>query len=239
MHANTPQPVFEYHTLRLLVGLIALTLPFTVTQQSGIELSSISGSYHTVARNLFVGQLCIVGAFLWAYNGHSWQQSLLSSIAAIGAIGVALYPTSCATDASLMDVLVDVIPYCAQFEATETPHFISAAVLFGVLALFCFMPFQQGTKHGSVKQRRRSKIYYGCGVTMVVAMLVILIANYKLSPTELDASRIVYWGEAFALVAFGIAWIVSGKFFSLLTDEFEKNRLLGERQSPQPREPEQ
>ena len=63
--------VFDYRALRLLMGLIALALPFIVTLVSSTQLSSISASYFTEARDAFVGMLFIVGAFLWAYNGHT------------------------------------------------------------------------------------------------------------------------------------------------------------------------
>jgi len=36
---------------------------------------------------------------------------------------------------------------------------------------------------------------------------------------------ITYWGEAIALWAFGIAWIVAGKVISPLVDDEEKLKL--------------
>ena len=80
--------VFNYQALRLLMGLIALALPIAVSltailgTPSVSDLPSISYSYHTGARNVFVGALFIVGAFLWAYNGHSMCCLLYTSDAA-------------------------------------------------------------------------------------------------------------------------------------------------------------
>ena len=64
--------VFDYRALRLLMGLIAFTLPFVVILFSSVDdLSSISASYHTKARNVFVGLLFVVSAFFlglqWAF----------------------------------------------------------------------------------------------------------------------------------------------------------------------------
>lgn len=77
--ADRPAPnpsgaVFDYRTLRLLTGLIALCLPFLVSLRASPELSSISASYYTEARDLFVGMIFVVAAFMWAYQGHSKRQ---------------------------------------------------------------------------------------------------------------------------------------------------------------------
>jgi hypothetical protein len=52
------------------VGVIAFSLPFVFSAIANSSLGSMSGSYYTSARDVFVGMLFIVGAFLWAYNGH-------------------------------------------------------------------------------------------------------------------------------------------------------------------------
>ncbi len=49
--------VFDYRALRLIMGLIAFSLPFVVTLISATSLSSISASYHTDGRDIFV-ELC-------------------------------------------------------------------------------------------------------------------------------------------------------------------------------------
>jgi hypothetical protein len=38
--------------------------------------------------------------------------------------------------------------------------------------------------------------------------------------------RITYWGEAIALVAFGVAWIVAGKYIPLFVDKEEELHLF-------------
>lgn len=66
---------------------------------------SISVSYHLGAGDVFVGMLAIVGAFLFAYNGHKHPQftlfgkpyngeRIMAVMAGFCALGVALSPTS-------------------------------------------------------------------------------------------------------------------------------------------------
>ncbi|MDJ0862068.1 MAG: DUF998 domain-containing protein, partial [Gammaproteobacteria bacterium] len=93
MTATTRNPVFDYRALRLLMGIIAFSLAPLVTIIALKLLPSVSASYYTDAQDVFVGLLFVVGAFLWAYNGHTLPQTITSKIASIAAVLVALFPT--------------------------------------------------------------------------------------------------------------------------------------------------
>lgn len=70
MKTSDSGAVFDYRALRLFVGLVALGLPEVVAFISSTPLSSISASYYTEARDIFIGSLFVIGALLWAYNGR-------------------------------------------------------------------------------------------------------------------------------------------------------------------------
>ena len=199
--------VFDYRALRLMVGLIALTLPCIVTIVSDTELTSISESYYTNARDLFVGMLFIVGAFLWAYNGHTTTQAISSKLASISAVTIALFPTfenECGTNLD------------------SNIHAIAAVILFSILSYFCFVYFRENTKGKGGKKGLRSKIYYFCGSVMVGALVAIIYVKFAMNCEVVADYRIVYWAEAIALGAFGVAWIVAGKYFRLLVEAEEE-----------------
>lgn len=103
--------VFEYHRMRLVIGSIALLIPWITWlaamfyQTSLFIPTSISVTYHLGAQTFFVGMLAIVGAFLFAYKGHSKPkygfigvfqitERKLSFIASFSALIVAVFPTS-------------------------------------------------------------------------------------------------------------------------------------------------
>ena len=199
--------VFDYRALRLLVGIIALSLPFVVTYIAMQDLTSISASYFTTARDAFVGMLFIVGAFLWAYNGHTTKQSYLSKVAGVSALGVAIFPTTC--------------DLC-ETAASSGIHVGSAAILFSILAYFCFVPFRENVKGKKKKRGRRNLIYILSGSTMIACILIIGLANTLLPKEVVMDNRITYWAEAVALGAFGLAWIVAGKYFSAVVDDDEE-----------------
>jgi len=189
------------------MGLIALTLPEIVVALAGNSLSSISASYYSNARDMFVGQLFVVGAFLFAYNGHSDGESYASKVASLAALCVAYFPTAC-----------DGCPV----GASSIVHYLAAALLFSILAYFCFVPFQKGIKNKTGKEKvRRKWIYFICGSVMIVCMVAVAVSNLFVAPEIVMKWRITFWGEAIALTAFGMAWIASGKTFRLIADEEE------------------
>jgi hypothetical protein len=202
--------VFEYRTHRLVVGLIAISLPLIVSLLSGELLSSISASYYTQARDWLVGLLFVVSAFLLSYNGHTQRQSVISKFAAIAAAGIAIFPTGCKT---------------CEVSSTTVLHFVCAAVLFSSLAYFCLGPFRKKLLGKGGKKLLRSRIYLVCGVTMIACMVGIAAGSLILPSDSIDDWRIVYWGEAIALFAFGIAWFVSGKALGIIADEKERLKL--------------
>ncbi|MEV4311234.1 hypothetical protein [Actinocrispum sp. NPDC049592] len=86
----------SYLFLRRFIGFIGTLLPFAViigvAVMSGELLTSVSASYHTGMRDVFVGSMCAIGVFLIFYRGLNWRDDLLGWIAGLAAIGVALVP---------------------------------------------------------------------------------------------------------------------------------------------------
>lgn len=202
--------VFDYRALRLLIGLIAFTLPFVVSLVSSVKLTSISASYYTDARNIFVGLLFVVSAFFWAYNGHSLKEKWASKGASLSTILVAMFPTSCNE---------------CETDFRSMIHYSAAAILFIILAYFCFWPFRKNTKGQKGKKGRRSKIYFICGC--IIAGCIVSAAVLPFISNDIKkALSVTYWAEAIGLWAFGFAWIVAGKSSSLLADLEEKLQLL-------------
>lgn len=213
MTTTINNPIFDYRALRLLVGLIALSLPFLVSLLATNSLSSISASYYTEARDAFIGMLFVIGAFLWAYNGHTFNEGLFSKIASIAAIFIAIFPTAATGED---DTLISHI------------HLGASIVLFSILAYFCFGPFRKNTKGKPGKKGLRSNIYLLCGWVMVISLTGALIAKMVFTVEDLLTLQITYWAEAISLSAFGVAWIVAGKYIPFLVDDDEALVLFGQ-----------
>src|SRR6201997_1630605 len=102
--------VLSYLLMRLLIGVIAVLLPFALmlvnwacghgTQQS------LSGYYYTPMRNIFIGSLCAIGVFLVSYNGYDLADRLVPAFAGLCTILVAFFPTTPGNLPTAQQVLV-------------------------------------------------------------------------------------------------------------------------------------
>lgn len=208
--------------------------------------------YSRFLGGVFVGALFFIAAFLLAYKGGTSAETWLASLAGFAALGVALFPTSgpgCTeagfvarpfAEMSLVDGAFDATlrpepndTFFGMFPWTSAVHYGSAAVLFLFLAWYSFYVFTRTLPHQlengerTPNKRRRDAIYRASGRTILVCVGAIgLVFVYELlfgsRPAFWNALRLTFWFEAIALVAFGLSWMVNGRFYGLLLlDEAE------------------
>jgi hypothetical protein len=139
--------VFDHRTLRLIVGGIAFSFSLVVFILATTITSSISSSYHTDARDVFVGFLFVIGVLLIGYKGHPqklapgnhgkfwrrirryWarhEEDFISTIGGVAAIAAAVCPTTC--DSCTRDLKSNI-------------HTIAAIILFSIVVYFCLVAF--------------------------------------------------------------------------------------------------
>lgn len=208
MFSSPDRNEIDHHTIKLIVGLIAIFLASLTSFFSASDIQSISASYHedNWSRDIFVGFLFAISAFLLAYNGRSTPEMVLSKIAALAAMGVAMFPCECGNHPQI-------IPYV---------HGISAAVMFVILAVFCYMFFRRAYAKGHSQARFRAYIYALCGVTIVASVLIIAMDNLSGGVISSSISRLTFYGESAGLIAFGIAWLSASRNLPLITSKKER-----------------
>ena len=102
-------------------------------------------------------------------------------------------------------------------------HYIAAAVLFAILFYFTLFVFrrvqiEQDVINGQIgtHKRRRNRIYFGCAMCITLAMVAIGGATVS----EWYLGSLVPWWEGYRLTfvfeAFGVAWLVKGRFIPWL-----------------------
>lgn len=152
---SNEQLVFNYRTLRLIIGSLAFAFPTMVIALTGKVTTSISASYYEPpARNFFVGFLFILGALLVSYKGHPldttggipgnflrrirrYPEDWVSSAGGIAAILTALFPTAC--DGCSMD-------------AKAYIHTIGAFTMFASVVYFCLVAFPRSVNRKLANQ---------------------------------------------------------------------------------------
>ena len=234
--------LFDYRTLRLTVGIVAMGLPLAVYLVTFTITSSISASYHTDARDVFVGLLFVIGALFLAYHGHKENklEKWISKIGAIAAFCAALFPTSC--------------DLCAP-DVKSKIHYFAAFALFSTVVYFCLFAFTSRAKAKimdeekekdkyqnvagkdaqdkidtleakQIKQRRRILFYTICGLVIAAIMLGSVVASFVLSTAIKKALPITFIAETAALELFGIAWLTASKAVPFLAHEEERLYLF-------------
>jgi hypothetical protein len=207
--------IFTYRRLRRAIGYLGTALPVLLLGMSFIPFfktevqPSISDYYYTNLRDIFTGTLAAVGLFMIRYKGHGnpsiWKNDqLLTNVAGIMAIGVALIPV--APEVELREVFT-LIPY--DFPWLGWLHYGFAAVLFGSFALLAINVFTIGQNEAEdipVSRVNENNIYRFCGSAIIVLIILIPISEkYSL----FNYSTLIL--EALALFFFGFAWLIKGR----------------------------
>src|SRR5205814_973762 len=152
-------------------------------------------------RSFFVGFLFAIAAFLLAYNGFSLAEMVASKVAALAALGVALFPCDC-----------DGHP-----EIIAGVHLAAAAVMFLTLAFFCYGFYKRARARGHLQANTRAVIYVVCGVVIVLSILAIAVDSFSEGALSARMPRFTFYWERAGLMAFGISWLLASRVLPWIT----------------------
>jgi membrane protease YdiL (CAAX protease family) len=204
--------------------------------------------------DVLVGALIFIGTFLIAYRGLLPHERSISNFAGLAAYGIALFPTSGSGIAGgtvfarvLSPVSVTLSGSPAQEVTTVTDagfpahfqlfryvdilHFGSAALLFGFLAYCALFVFTRPSSRNpddaaNRPKKMRNGIYYVCGGIILLAMAALAAKALLGLDAEWNRLRLTFVCETAALWAFGVSWLVKGRFFmkaTFLMDNAERS----------------
>jgi hypothetical protein len=212
---KAPAPlIMSYLLMRVLIGVIAVLLPFALILANwiighGVQ-SSVSGYYYTPMRNLFVGSLCAIGVFLVSYDGYDLADRAITDVAGLCAICIACFPTTPAAPTARQALIGDL-------------HLTFACTAFVLLSLMAFrFAKRQPTPPGLTWWRRVEYAFgfTGPGDSQALAwervvyrvsggmILTCVILIYPLSAAAAHSLLVL---ETIMLAAFGLSWFVKGR----------------------------
>jgi hypothetical protein len=200
------RPEIDHRTIKLVVGVIAITLPLLTSFFARTALTSISASYYEGgwSQSILIGFLFAIASFLLAYNGMSRAEMVASKVASIAGLGIALFPCKC-------EEHVELVPYV---------HGISAAVMFLILTYFCYQFFRRARSKGHPQAKLRAAIYAVCAIVIFVSVVVLAIDH--LWDGGLRIPRLTFYGETAGLLAFGISWLTASRVLPVVTRQDER-----------------
>jgi len=208
----------NHKIMRMIVGIIALSLAPAVHWFAGASspLESISISYWSDARDIFVGSLFVVGFFFAAYNGSGEKMDLefyLSKIACLLIIIVALFPTEppqseppphwATTDLTYPEWIQNLVTlFGLESNTIQSIHFGAAILFFMCLITMMFFFSNRAMKKGALG---RSRTYLVIAVLMSIGIpLLWFIGNRQ----DWDNTTLIV--EVWGMTLFGLGWLRAG-----------------------------
>ncbi len=189
-----------YFTLRLSMGVSALAFPVVLSLGGWIAADlayqpSISDYYYTPMGDVFVGMLIAIGASLTVYAGYSRSEDRVLNLAGVLAVAVALIPP-----------LRDLPPChtCMPLVTSSFWHGAAALAFFVAISWVCIFRARDTLELISNERavRRYRALYRSLGGLMIAAPVGALVLS-----AVLDAGRMVFWAEAFAVWVFAAYWL--------------------------------
>jgi hypothetical protein len=204
----------DYRSMRLIVGVVAISLPGLTSLFSSKPLSSISASYYEIgwSQSIFIGFLFALAAFMFAYNGVSQRQMVLSKVDAIAALCIVLFPCGCN----------------GHHELVPRVHALSGALMFLILTYFCYAFYKSAMSKGHTNAKARATVYAVCGLAMFLTIMGLSIDSLVGGPLAKRIPRLTFYAETICLIAFGISWLTASRILPVLTRQDERFSPLRE-----------
>ncbi len=207
--------IVDHKTVRIGIGIVALFMPISVLLFSHVPLEnmdSISASYWTDSRDIFVGCMTAVAFALASYNGMGVcsrdSEYWLSKLAGIGALVVALVPARCKLNTSCDNPANWVTTVVGGYH--DLIHTLFAILLFACLVLLMGF-FSLRAKYK--RQYIRSNGY--CIISLLMLFGIPLV--YWLGDKGQRYAP-MFWSELYALALFGFGWLCAGSYRSKSND---------------------
>jgi hypothetical protein len=212
----------SYVILRNGIGVLGFALPIVMIVGGGLDhiQGSLSSYYHFSAdrpgqygagtmRDLFVGMLCAIGAFLFFYRGHSLQEDIALNVAGISAVLVALFP-------------MDWPPGIAAATTAAKIHSGAATLFFVMIAYVCVFRGRDTLciVDEDVRRRAFERIYLIFGLLMLATPATVALLTVTSAAAGGYNILVVETGGVFVFAAF---WLV--KSFEIRTAVWRSDRV--------------
>lgn len=196
-----------YFRLRRGLALIALLFPLVLWLRAGELRTSISAYYHAPAdgffpstRDLFVGVLCAVGAFLYFYKGYSRREMIALNAGGLAAIVIGLVPVD--------------YPYNPDGwpSAVGLTHNVASLIFFVAIAYVCLARSRDTLSLVEDPERRArfASVYSVLGTLMIAAPATATILHL-LIPRAADEAYWVLAIEVAGIWVFAAFWLVKSR----------------------------
>ena len=187
--------------LRVVLGVLAILLPWIVAALNGGFPQSISATYYVPqCITPFMGILIAASILLMCYNGYDLQDDLILTASGAFGLGICLFPTwtNTAEFVGTFNVPVNI---------SSTLHNVCAIVFFVLLAYNSFFLFTKGDGNPTKNKKIRNIIYRICGIGMLASFAMLLLPSFYIR---------IWLMETIALFFFGVSFLTKADVFPFL-----------------------
>lgn len=207
------------YRLRKIIGILGIALPILLLLNHDDLLSSMSHYYYTSAGVFFIGILVAFGLILFTYKGYSRtgkeiiSDEAITTLAAICIFITVLVPTKAVGALGIIHFENNYHYLFGHNNVVKGPiHLISAGLFLILLGYMCYAKFTLSKKISST----RRLFYRICGLTIwssigLLILIFVIEALFKIDFND-HLPAYTFWFEMIAVWAFGIAWLIKGKF---------------------------
>ena len=187
--------------LRVVLGILAILLPWIVALLNGAFPASISATYYvSQCITPFMGILVSASVLLICYRGYDLKDDIILTLSGIMGLGICLFPTK-----------TDLFAYVGTFQlptsVSSIIHNCCAVVFFALLSYNSFFLFTKGDKNPTRKKKIRNIIYRVSAVGMLASFLILLLPEFYIQ---------VWLVETIALFFFGLSFLTKADVFPFL-----------------------
>jgi len=242
---NADDALSSYRFVQLMIAVVAFLLPIVtiwyVRFINHLPMDSISMTYHSPRRDLFVGFLCALGLAFMSYGrrgvssrdkkagkGKYRADGWLAIVTGLSALGIALFPTAPCESPGFTQRCPG---YASAEIVVSTIHAALTGVLMVLIVVFCLFRFVK-VDTNSTDQRLVSKVVRGLvpntsdnwkkqtnwvyrwsGRVIVVSIVYIGVVNLLAFANPDDLKPSVGLAETLAIWAFGLAWLTKSGYY--------------------------
>lgn len=229
-----PSYLRSYLVMRILIGSIGILLPIVLIICAGSFVDgwadlrgSLSAYYHSGMRDVFVGSMYAVAAFLVTYKVVELRfEGIVSGLAGLSAFVLATFPTDLpkGLDSPETPLQIEV----GQGTVSNV-HYGAAIAFIGFLTLISiyFAIDEAWRQQGLGRLGKKFWLAYHsfCAFVMVVAAAYMILAN---GLETLPRAYSLLIGESVAIAAFGASWLAKGAEWRMLFGRPEPSQVPSE-----------
>lgn len=187
--------------LRVVLGSLAILLPWIVALLAGGIPSSISATYYLdQCITPFMGILISSSILLMCYKGYDLQDDIILTLSGIFGLCICLFPT-------FTDTKEFVGTFQIPVEVSSTLHNVSAILFFALLSYNSMFLFTKGDSNPTKNKKIRNIIYIVCGIGMIASFAILLLPKFEIQ---------VWLVETIALFFFGVSFLTKADIFPFL-----------------------